>query len=80
MGSAKSLAATADKVIKEVETLLTDLEMLRDELGMAIAESKVSKNEDKVRALEALIAEIKRSHETLRRVYTQLSLARMRYL
>jgi regulator of replication initiation timing len=80
MGSAKSLAATADKVIKEVETLLTDLEMLRDELGMAIAESKVSKNEDKARALEALIAEIKRSHETLRRVYTQLSLARMRYL
>ncbi len=80
MESSKPLAVTVDKVIREVETLLTDLEILRDELSMAIAESRVSKNEDKVRALEALVGEIRRSHEALRRVYTQLNLVRMKYL
>ncbi len=68
-----------DKVIREVEALLMDLEALRDDLRSAIAESRVSRDEEELKALESLSVSLGRAYDALRALYTQLSLLRMKY-
>ncbi len=68
-----------DKVIREVESLLSDLEALRDDLRLAIAEGRASRDEERVRTLENLSVSLGRAYDALRAFYTQLHLVRMKY-
>lgn len=79
MSGEKQLTARIDKVIRGIETLLIDLEMLRDDLRIAVAESRVSKNEEKARNLESISASLGKTYEVLKAFYTQLSLLRLKY-
>lgn len=79
MSTERHLVSRMDKVAREVESLLLDMEMLRDDLRQAIADSRVSKNEEKVRDLEALSASLGRAYEALKAFYKQLGLTRLKY-
>lgn len=75
----EKLEARIDKVIRDVELLLVDLEALRDSLSLALAESRVARNEERVRDLDNLSGSLRRTYEALREFYRQLSLVRLKY-
>ncbi len=74
MPASEDLRSCAARTLSRVELLLQDLDELRDRLATEIAESRVSKNEAKLKMLQNVSATVARAQETLRSLYVQLGL------
>ena len=74
MATCGDLRACVARVLNRVESLLQDLDELRDKLTTEIAECRVSKNEVRLRALQNLSNTVTRAQEALRSLYIQLGL------
>ncbi|MCX8208916.1 MAG: hypothetical protein N3G79_04670 [Sulfolobales archaeon] len=66
-----------EKVAGNVESLLVELEVLRDELKQVLAEARSSRDKEKARTLENLLAELERAYEVLKSLYRRLSLLQL---
>jgi hypothetical protein len=74
MATGGDLRTCVARVLNRVESLLQDLDELRDKLTTEIAECRVSKNEVRLRALQNVSNTVTRAQEALRSLYIQLGL------
>lgn len=79
MYTEEALLYRVKKVVGSVESLLIELEVLRDELRQALAEARSSRDREKTRALENLLAELEKAYGVLKSLYRQLSLLRLEH-
>jgi len=74
MPTSENLRSCVSRTLSRVEILLQDLDELRDRLATEISESRVSKNEARLRVLQNVSAAVARAQEALRTLYVQLGL------
>ncbi len=74
MPTSGDLRSCVSRTLSRVELLLQDLDELRDRLATEIAESRVSKNEARLRVLQNVSTTVTRAQEALKSLYVQLGL------
>ncbi|MCX8184233.1 MAG: hypothetical protein RMI56_05065 [Sulfolobales archaeon] len=79
MSSESRFLNRVEKVVRDVESLLMELEALRDDLKHVVAEVRVSRDRERMKTLESLSADLEKAYETLKSLYRQLTLVRLKY-
>ena len=74
MPTSGDLKSCVARTLSRVELLLQDLDELRGKLATEVAESRVSKNEARLRVLQNVSATVARAQEALKSLYVQLGL------